>query len=81
MFKSLTLEVVGNDRLHCEGCEERVEQALKKVPGVNQVRAKSSNQRVKVLFDSSLLDADAITAHVARVGYQTKVVSAPTDES
>lgn len=81
MFKSLILEVVGDDRLNCEGCEERIEQALKKVPGVGQVRAKASNQRVKMLFDSSLLDANAITAHVAKVGYQTKIVSAPNDES
>ena len=74
MLKTITLEVVGDDRLNCEGCEERVEQALKKVPGINQVRAKSSNQRVQVMFDSSVLDANAITERVATVGYQTRVV-------
>lgn len=77
MFKSIILEVIGADRLNCEGCEERVESALKRVPGVGQVRANSGNQRIKVLFDSALLDASAITEHVAKVGYQTKVVSAP----
>ena len=74
MLKSITLEVVGNDRINCEGCEERVEQALKKVPGVSQVRAKSSNQRVQVMFDSNLLDANAITERIATVGYETRVV-------
>ena len=77
MFRSITLEVVGDDRLNCEGCEERVENALKKVPGVGQVRAHSSNQRIKVLFDSSLLDANVIAERVANAGYQTRVVSAP----
>ena len=74
MLKSITLEVVGDDRLNCEGCEERVEQALKKVPGVSQVRAKSSNQRVQVMFDSKVMDANGIAARIATVGYQTRVV-------
>lgn len=74
MFKSITLEVVGDDRLNCEGCEERVENALKKVSGVGKVRAHSSNQRIEVLFDSVVLDANAIAARIANVGYQTKVV-------
>ncbi len=74
MLKSITLQVVGDDRLHCEGCEERVEQALKKVPGVSQIRARSSNQRIQILFDPGVLDANAIAARVATVGYQTRVV-------
>ncbi len=77
MFKSITLEVVGNERLNCEGCEERVEQTLKKLPGVGQVRAKSSNQRIQVLFDSTVLDPSVIAERIANAGYQTKVVSAP----
>ena len=74
MLKSITLEVVGNDRINCEGCEERVEQALKKVTGVSQVRARSSNQRVQVMFDSDVLDANAISDRIATVGYETRVV-------
>lgn len=77
MLKSITLEVVGADRLNCEGCEERVEQALKKVSGVEQVRAKSSNQQVRVMFDSSVLDAKTIAERIAAAGYETKVVSEP----
>ena len=75
MFKSIILEVIGADRFNCEGCEERVENALKKVPGVGKVRAHSNNQRIEVLFDSSVLDATAIAERIANVGYQTKVVS------
>ena len=74
MLKSITLEVVGNDRINCEGCEERVENALKKVPGISQIRARSSNQRIQVMFDPNVLDADAITERISTVGYQTTVV-------
>jgi copper chaperone len=76
MFKSITLEVVGSDRLNCEGCEERVENALKKVPGVGKIRAHSSNQRIEVLFDAAKLDADAIAERITNAGYQTRVVPA-----
>lgn len=74
MLKSITLEVVGDDRLNCEGCEERVENALKKVSGISQIRARSSNQRIQVMFDPSVLDAKAITERVATVGYKTRLV-------
>lgn len=74
MLKSITLEVVGDDRLVCEGCEERVETALKKMPGISQVRAKSSNQRVQVMFDANVLDATAIAKRIATVGYETKII-------
>lgn len=74
MLKSITLQVVGDDRLNCEGCEERVEQALKKVPGVSQIRARSSNQRIQVMFDSDVLDPTAISDRIATVGYQTRLV-------
>src|SRR5213593_453499 len=39
MFRSITFEVIGDQRLICEGCEQRVEHALKALPGVGQVRA------------------------------------------
>ncbi len=56
--------------------------AEKKIPGVGQVRAKSSNQHVRVMFDSNLLDEKAIAEHVANVGYQTRVIGTPgTNES
>ena len=76
MFKSINLEVIGDQKLVCEGCQERVERALKTVPGVGQVRAHAANQRIEVLFDSKVLDANAIAERIAKVGYQTKVVTA-----
>jgi len=73
MFKSMNFEVIGDQKLVCEGCEERVEHALKTVPGVGQVRAHAGNQRIEVLFDAAVLDANAITERIREAGYQTKV--------
>ena len=75
MFKSITFEVIGDQKLVCEGCQERLEHAVKTLQGVGQVRAHARNQRVKVLFDGRVLDANAIAKRIGEAGYQTRVVS------
>ncbi len=74
MFKSITFEVIGDQRLVCEGCQERVEHALKFLPGVQKVRARARKQGIEVLFDAAVLDAAAIAERIAHAGYQTKVI-------
>ncbi len=81
MFKSITFEVIGDQRLVCEGCKERVEHVLKALQGVGQVRAQARNQRIEVLFDTVVLDAAAIAERIAKAGYQTKVVSSTSDSA
>ena len=79
MLKSVTFEVTGDQRLHCEGCEQRVERLLKAVPGVGQVRARASNQRIEVLFDAAKLELTAIAERVRKAGYETRAVSSTPD--
>ncbi len=73
MFKSITLEVTGSQRLNCAGCEERVEDLLKGLQGVGQVRAHARNQRIEVLFDTAKADAAAITERLSQAGYETRI--------
>lgn len=79
MLKSVTFEVTGDPRLHCEGCEQRVERLLKVVPGVGQVHAHANNQRIEVLFDAGKLESNAIVERMAKAGYQTRVVNLTSD--
>jgi copper chaperone CopZ len=72
MFKPVTFEVTGDQRLYCAGCEQRVESLLQAVPGVKQVRVRARNQRIDVLFDAALETA-AIVARLSTVGYETRV--------
>ena len=81
MYKSITFEVISDQQLVCEGCEERVEHALKSLQGIDQVRARARNQQVFVLFDSAVLDAAAIAERIAKAGYQTRVVSSTSDSA
>ena len=76
MLKSITFEVIGDERLHCEGCEQRVERLLTALQGVRQVRAHAHNQRIEVLFDTAVLDDTAIAARLGGAGYETRVGSA-----
>jgi copper chaperone len=81
MFKSVSFEVVGDQQLVCEGCEERVEHALKALQGVQQVRARARNQRIDVLFNTAVVDAAAIVECISKVGYQTKVLTSTSDST
>ncbi len=71
MLKSITLEVVGPQRLHCEGCQERVERLLKGIEGVRKARASARTQRIEVLFDTAALQAVAIAERLLEAGYET----------
>lgn len=75
MFKSITFEVIGDQRLVCEGCEQRVERLLKALQGVGQVRGQAHNQRIEVLFDTAVLEAAAIAERLGKAGYETRVAS------
>lgn len=72
MFKSVTFEITGTERLHCQGCEQRVERLLKALPGVRQVRARAANQTVEVLFDAAAVEAGAIAERLGKAGYVTR---------
>jgi copper chaperone len=80
MFKSITFEVIGDQRLVCEGCEQRVQNVLKALPGVGQVHAHASNQRIEVLFDAAKLDPAAIAERISKAGYESRVIG-PTSHS
>ena len=71
MLKSMTFEVVGEQRLHCASCEQRVTRLLKTLEGVGQVRAQAETQRIDVLFDSSVVDPRTIAERLGDAGYET----------
>jgi copper chaperone len=79
MLKSSTFAVIGEERLHCEACEQRVERLLKALEGVRQVRTNARNQRIEVLFDTAVLEDTAIAARLREAGYETTMDSAMND--
>jgi Cu+-exporting ATPase len=79
MMKAITFEVVGEQRLHCVSCQQRVERLLKAVQGVAQARARVHDQRIDVLFDETVLQGTAIANRLKDAGYETNVFSPSAD--
>jgi copper chaperone len=75
MFKSITFEVIGDQRLVCESCEQRVERMLRALEGVGQVHAHAGNQRIEVLLDTAVTEPTAIAERLGKAGYETEVAS------
>ncbi len=80
MIETWTFEVIGPQRMDCEGCENAVQRALTRLPGVRQVQADHHTQRVVVQLDLAHTDAEAIKARLALSGYQATQLAAPAEE-
>jgi len=81
MLKSITFEVIGDQRIFCQSCEQRVEKMLRGLDGVRQVRAQARNQRIEVLFDTTVLGPAAIAERLSAAGYETRPDSSDSDFS
>jgi copper chaperone len=73
MFKRISFEVVGEQRIACDGCEERIETLLNEMPGVGKVQVRARNQRIDLLFDAAALDSAAIAERLREAGYETRL--------
>ena len=54
----------------CEGCAEKISQALMSIPGVNGVKPKLWRKRVHVRYEASKLEASQIKNALAVAGYR-----------
>lgn len=73
MLQSVTLEILGNQKLSCSGCETRIEGFLKSLEGVHEARANFARQTVNVLFDGDRVDIQSVFDRLASIGYQTRI--------
>jgi P-type Cu+ transporter len=70
MAQTVELVVTGEEKMHCAGCEQRVSNALRRLPGVQEVRANAATQHVLVTIDPSQVGADQVQAKLEQLGYQ-----------
>lgn len=75
MLKSVRFEIIGDQRLKCEKCEQRVARLLRTTQGVAQVRARASDQHVDVLFDTAAVEPTAFVQCLDEAGYEARIVS------
>lgn len=63
-------QVIGDERLHCAGCEARICSALLRLPGVRNVQASAQSQQISVSLDSTQVSPEQVHARLQRLGYQ-----------
>jgi copper chaperone CopZ len=73
MAQTLGFMVTGEDRMHCAGCEQRVSNALGRLPGVQEVQASATTQHVLVTVDPSQVGAEQVRSKLEQLGYQAKI--------
>ncbi|HVB82098.1 MAG TPA: heavy-metal-associated domain-containing protein [Candidatus Binataceae bacterium] len=56
----MSFEVIGDLRLNCEKCAQRVTRLLAPLHGVRKVRAQTLNQRIEVLIDTTAVEPATI---------------------
>jgi copper chaperone len=69
MAEQLSLTVTG---MTCGGCENAVKRALSMLPGISNVSASHSENRVTVDFDPSAVNREAIRKKIESAGYQVQ---------
>ncbi|MDA1347288.1 MAG: heavy metal-associated domain-containing protein [Chloroflexi bacterium] len=72
MAKIEQLELMVEDKaIHCSGCESRIEQVLKRLPGVVKAKADHGTQRVSLTLDVEKTPLDDMKQKLEFAGYRT----------
>ena len=74
-FKHESLVVKGMD---CASCAASIEHAVKRLPGVLSVTVNYAVEKLKVEYDSTLINRDAIAIEVKKLGYRIPGAGAAT---
>lgn len=76
-MKKLSYQVVGDHTMQCGGCESSVKFVLTGLPGVRDVQASHTTQRIDVAYDEvQHPDRAQIEEELGHLGYRVEVVGA-----
>ncbi len=70
MTSTTEFTVTGEQKIHCEGCERRIDRALRRLPGVEKVEASAESQRVVVKADSDRVGPEELRERLDLLGYE-----------
>jgi copper chaperone CopZ len=70
MARVKTMELtVESNAIHCSGCENRIQGALGKLPGVQKVKASHKNQKIVLVVDQEKTPLRDVLAKLEFLGY------------
>lgn len=70
MAQEETVELSVLDKaIHCSGCESRIQGALRKLPGVQKVKASHKTQKIVLTLDQETTPLGVVLANLEFLGY------------
>ena len=75
MVREIEFNVIGQERIHCESCEQRIARALKRVGGVADIKASSAGQTIRVSINPERITPEQIHSKLQELGYETHQVA------
>ena len=66
------LVVIGDNKMHCGGCESTVTFALNQLSGIQKVEADHRSQRIRVSYDPALVDLEKVREELDWIGYEVE---------
>ena len=75
MSKNQTVnpKVVGDNTMHCSGCERTVEFTISHMSGVEKVKADHKTQAIEFVLTSGETDLEKVKDSLEWIGYQVEV--------
>ena len=72
--RPIKLGVVGEQKMHCRGCERTIEFALARLPGVHTVKADQVSQTVEIVPALGGIDLAEIRSELEWIGYRVEML-------
>lgn len=69
-IQTKTLKVMGEQTMHCAGCENSVKFVLGRLPGIQSVEASHKTQQINLTFDPEILNLEQVHQALDRLGYE-----------
>jgi copper chaperone len=75
MVIKVDFKVVGEEKMHCGGCETRVRFALSRMPGVQEVLASSKTQSIAVVINPDQVTLEQVRVRLKDAGFDVAVTT------
>ena len=69
--KKVVLKVIGEQTIHCTGCESTIHRALSQIPGIRLVSPSHETQLIELTLDTDKTAIETVREKLAWMGWQT----------
>ncbi len=72
MTHTVKFKVIGEQKIHCAGCEATIGTALRRIPGVRDVQSSHQTQRVVVKINPAQVPPEQLRVKLEELGYEVE---------